>query len=504
MTAATMKQAFDNAETISVWPVPDLTLINNGRRAPVDMPSDLFGPAWRSILDVAEVTSTAPDYAAMGYLASAASLIGGKRWISPYGSGWSEPCILWCAALGDPSSRKSAPLDKMTRPLWAIQNAAKESHEEARREWQAECERAKAERAKWQEEVRGSAGTENQTPELPVLAVEPEEPQERRPVISDTTPEAAASVLKGNPQGVLCYNDELAGWLESFERYTTGGRPFWIAAHGGKPHNITRKGSGSLDLQFTGISVLGSIQPDKLVELLTGANDGLVPRILWAWPEKRLPERPRIVPDLSSLERAYQRLELLSWGQDTDGKRSPVILQLDDDAAETFESWDKHNASGEGDGVSLYDSFVGKLSGAVLRLALVAELTKWAFGGGEEPRSISRSSLAAAIEWCEDYAKPMAERVYGDAAVSVADRNAALVARYIRKNGLRRINQRELRQHPHRQKLKALQPKGAIDDAIEVLEASGWIRADFDRDGDTPGRQRKDYTVNPAVHEATQ
>ena len=78
MTAATMRQAFDDAEIISIWPVPDMTLTNNGRRPPVPMPCEVFGPAWSIILDVAAVTSTAPDYAAMGYLAAAASLIGGS------------------------------------------------------------------------------------------------------------------------------------------------------------------------------------------------------------------------------------------------------------------------------------------------------------------------------------------------------------------------------------------------------------------------------------------
>ena len=500
MTAATMKDAFNKAEGVTIWAVPDMTLVNNGRRDAVTMPAELFGPAWRVIEEVAEVTSTAPDYAAMGYLASAASLIGGKRWVSPYGTGWSEPCILWCAALGDPSSRKSAPLDKLTRPLWKIQDAAKESHDAEMRDWQAECERAKAEQAKWREDVKGAAGGGGDTPPMPALAVEPDEPQPRRPVISDTTPEAAAMVLKGNPQGVLCYNDELAQWLESFDRYTSGGRPFWLAAFGGKPHNITRKGSGTLDLAFTGISVLGSIQPDKIVELLAGANDGLVPRLLWAWPEKRLPSRPRASADMAALEAAYERLELLGWGSDANGAKAPVILPLSERAAETFEPWDRHNASSDGDGGSLYESFVGKQSGAVLRLALVSELTRWAFDGGHEPTEISNRSIAAAIQWCEDYAKPMAQRVYGDAAVSPMDRNASLLARYIRKHGLKRINIRELRQHPHKQHLKPLQPKGALDDVIEVLEDAGWLLPAFDRDGESKGRLRKDYLVNPAVH----
>ncbi len=499
MTAATIQEAFANAETIDLWPAPDMTLVNNGRRPAVSMPAELFGPAWSVIEQVAESTSTAPDYAAIAYLSAAASVVGGKRRVSPYGLDWSEPCILWCAALGDPSSRKSAPLDVMTKPLWAIRHDAREDYESVRRSWQADCERAKAERSKWQEEVKKVAGTTEPCPPLPPMAVEPDEPQERCPIISDVTPEAAVSVLAGNPQGVLCYNDELAGWLESFDKYTSGGRPFWLSAFGGRPHSVTRKGSGSIHVDFCGISVLGSIQPDKIVPLLGGANDGLVPRIIWAWPDKLLPRRPNARVDISRLESAYQRLEMLGWGTDADGKQQAIVLPLAPRAAAMFERWDVDNASTSGDGGNLYEAFVGKMSGAALRLALVSELTAWAFaGGGGEPGEISDASLAAAITWVEDYAKPMAARVYGDAAVPEGERNAALLARYICKANLAVVNLRDMRRHPHKPHLKPLQPRGALEEAMEHLENAGWLRPDFSREG-TPGQPRKDYAVNPKV-----
>lgn len=499
MTAAAIKEAFGNAETIDLWPVPDLTLIDNGRRPAVPMPSALFGSAWGIIQQVADSTSTAPDYAAMAYLASAASLIGAKRRVSPYGSDWDEPCILWCAALGDPSSRKSAPLAQMTKPLWRIQEGAREDHQEARRAWLAECERAKAEKAKWAEEVKKGAGTTAETIPLPTFAVEPDEPQERRPVISDVTPEAAAAVLVGNPQGVLCFNDELAGWLEGFDRYTSGGRPFWLSAFGGRPHSVTRKGSGSIHVKFCGISVLGSIQPDRIADLLSGTNDGLVPRLLWAWPEKMPPRRVSTRVDMARLEAAYQRLEMLGWGSDAFGNQEGIVLRLADDAADLFHEWEVENALSDGDGGPLYETFVGKMSGAALRLALVGELTGWAFNGGAEPNCVSQRSVAAAIEWVEHYAKPMAARVYGDAAVPEVDRNASLLARYVRKNRLDRLNLRELRRTPHKSHLKPLQGKNAMEDALDLLENAGWVRPDYHREGDGPGQQRKDYRVNPLV-----
>lgn len=497
MSAAEFQKALESADVISI--APDMTLVNNGRRPAVDMPNDLFGPAWRIIEQVADETSTAPDYAAMGYLSAAASLIGGKRLASPYGNNWRVPAILWMAALGDPSSRKSAPLAAMTAPLWELQKAANEDHAEARKDWDAEAERAKVERAKWKEDVKAQAGTDEATHTIPPGAIEPAEPPQRRYVISDCTPEAAAFVLKDNPQGVLAFNDELAGWLDSFDRYNSGGRPFWLQAFEGKPFSVTRKGDGSFDLPYLGISVLGSIQPDRLTDLLAGANDGLVPRILWAWPEKRLPSRPKGEVDFATLQAVYERLDLLAWGSDVEGNRQPVTLTFSDKAAEMFEIWDRDNCA-ECEGGSLYDTFTGKMSGAVVRLALVAELTAWAFHGGPEPDEISARSVASAIDWVDTYAKPMAERVFGDAAVSQLDRNVSLLARYILKNRMERVNVRELRRPPHKSALKPLQAKGALDEAVDVLAGdAGWLLPDFSRDAPNKGQQRKDYIVNRAV-----
>jgi putative DNA primase/helicase len=68
----------------------------------------------------------------------------------------------------------------------------------------------------------------------------------------------------------------------------------------------------------------------------------------------------------------------------------------------------------------------------------------WAWDGREEPPEVSAASLIASAEWVDDYAKPMAERVYGDAALPQVERNAAVLARYIVKQGFRTINLRHL------------------------------------------------------------
>lgn len=485
------------------WSQPDMTVLSAGRRPPVPMPKDLFGPAWPLLEAIADGTASPVDYAAMGFLAACASLIGGKRRVRPYPTSlWSEPAILWCGVVGDPSSRKSPALDMVIEPLRSIERTHADLQKGALREWREEAELANAVNAEWEKAVRAAANKGGTAPSLPDGATVPDEPVRRRTLVMDATPEALAVILAGNPMGTLHFRDELAGWVLSFERYSPGGREFWLEAYGGRTFVIDRKGSKDpIMVPFNGVSVLGGIQPAKLASMLLAVeDDGLVARILLGWPDKRPFIRPSRPADMHLLEAIYQRLDGLAFGQDAEGRDTAITVPLALDAADMFEQWQKDNERVDDDSGSLFKSFVGKMDGTVLRLALVAELSAWAASGGPEPCVITVASLSSATQWVDGYAKPMAERVYGDAVLPAVERNAAVLARYIRKNRLTSINKRDLKRSPHKSALTQLQKAEAMNDAIERLIDAGWLVEHFTREGDTSGRMRGDYVVNPAVY----
>lgn len=499
MSVSPLHTSFEQAEDRSVWPAPDKSILDAGRRPPVPMPAGLFGDAWSMLQDFAAGSSTPVDYSAVSFLGCCASLIGGKRKVRPFNTAsWSEPCILWFGAVGDPSSRKSPSLDAITDPMRAIEQDHAGSHKENLHAYEGAKEWAKASRAEWEKEVKVAVKEGREPPFMPEQAAEPEKPGRRRPIVMDATPEALGAILASNPMGTLHFRDELAGWLTSFDRYAEGGRAFWLEAYGGRPFVIDRKNlSGPLSIPFNGVSVLGGIQPAKLADaLLNGPDDGLVARFLWAWPEKQGFARPTTPADPTKLERIYRRLDSLGWAVDPDGKAAPVVLPLTAQAADLFEAWAKENAELDSDASALFKSFVGKMDGAVLRLSLVAELVDWAINGGSERREVSARSVAAAAEWVEDYAKPMALRVYGDAALPRSERNAAVLARYILKMGMKTINKRELKRSPHKSALPDMRKAEALDAAIEHLVDGGWLMA---IETNTGGRPAGTYSVNPAV-----
>lgn len=485
------------------WPEPDMTVLNAGRRPPVPMPGELFGPVWQLLQAIAEGTATPVDYSAMAFLASCASLIGNKRRIKPYPtSHWSEPAILWCGVVGDPSSRKSPALDAVIDPLRKIEHDLADKHKAALRQWTLEAEQANAVKELWERSVRSAVKNNTAPPQMPDASHIPDEPVRRRTLVMDATPEALGVILAGNPAGVLHFRDELAGWVLSFERYSPGGRQFWLEAYGGRAFAIDRKASKeAIIIPFNGVSVLGGIQPAKLASMLLSAeDDGLVARIILAWPDKRTFSRPSLPADMSLLERIYQRLHELQFGKDADGRNVAVTIPLAEDATDIFDAWQLGNERVDEEAGGLFKSFVGKMNGTVLRLALVSELVNWATQGCSEPTEISVNSLVSACAWVNCYAKPMAERTYGDAAVSIVERDVALLARYIRSGRLNLVNKRELKRSPHKSPLALLQKGNAMDAAIKRLIDAGWLAQSFNRDGTTNGRNRLDYVVNPAVH----
>ncbi len=499
---AALRSAGIDDNVTSLWGPADMSVLSAGRRAAPSMPPELFGDMWPLLQDLAEAAGAPVDYVGMSLLAIGASLIGAKRWVKPYDVGpWKEPAILWCALIGDPSRGKSPVIDILKEPLKALEVEHAGAHQRALMEHEGSVERAKAERAAWQDMVKAAASDKLATPPLPDAAVVPNAPERRRLYVMDATPEALGTILAGNPAGTLSLRDELSAWFVSFDRYNPGGRPFFLEAYGGRSYIVDRKSrEGSIQIDHFSVSILGGIQPAKLADCLFDApDDGLASRFLWTWPES-LPYNPPSAPaDMAALANLYRRLDGLQWGLGEEGKDVLVTLPLDPAAKAMLVEWIRANEAGMEDHSALYQGLVGKMRGGVLRLALVAEMLGWAWRGGTEPKCVSKQTLVHALDFVDEYVKPMALRVFGDAALPPVDRNAAVLARYIRKAKLSRINARELKNSPHKQFLPGMRQKETLNDALDLLVDAGLLKEAPSRDGDRPGQPRRDYLVNPVL-----
>ena len=112
------------------------------------------------------------------------------------GDGWFEPPIIWTALIGAPSAMKSPTIDKVIKPL---------------RKTDADRDAAwRIQKTHWQQT---KAGGQNRGPCPPKPA---------RCLVQDATAEKIAEILSRDPAGSLMVQDELAGLLGSFERYSSG------------------------------------------------------------------------------------------------------------------------------------------------------------------------------------------------------------------------------------------------------------------------------------------
>ena len=107
---------------------------------------------------------------------------------------------------------------------------------------------------------------------------------ERRYIVNDPTVEKLGELLHQNPQGLLLYRDELAGWLRSLDKAgREGDREFYLEAwNGTADFRVDRIGRGTLSVPALCLSILGSIQPGKIVGYIAdtlhgGAGDDGLP-----------------------------------------------------------------------------------------------------------------------------------------------------------------------------------------------------------------------------------
>jgi len=501
-------RTWERAGKADAWPAPDLSLATDDPAPAPDLDIRLFPGKWQPWITGAAESAGAPvDYVACSLLAATGATIGNARWGSPW-DGWQHPPIVWIACIGMPSAGKSPGMNASAAPLSDLVGFQNDDWEERQRDYRTAKQAAKEARARWEAEVKTAAKNETPPPREPTTAREPDPPRKRRIYSTDPTIEAARNLSAANPRGLLLYRDELAGWLTSMGKYGNGNaggdRGFWLQAFdGGRwASDRVKDGDDPPDVPHLTWGILGGFQPDRLASaMLAGDDDGMAARFIYCWPmpPANVPERPsgRALP--FDLMAAFHRLRELPMPDD-----NPVILLFNDDAAETLQEWRRETKAMETERTGLFLSWTGKLPGFAVRLAVIFAHLSWvvARDGTPEPERITVDDATRAVAFLSDYAVPMARRAFGEAALPEAERDARRLARwYLRQPRPRPavLNARTLRRMADGPGI-ASAPR--IEAALAELAELGWVRPAPDRDGDSAGRRRSDWAVNPAVRDA--
>ena len=114
------------------------------------------------------------------------------------------------------------------------------------------------------------------------------------------------------------------------------------------------------------VSVVGSIQPDRLAEVFQGGDDGMAARFLYAWPE---PPKYRSILE-RQVARDDEALDLLQHIDRAAGSAErPLVLAFDHHAATFFDGFCERLHEDAQLAEGLEAGWLGKGRGTVARLA---------------------------------------------------------------------------------------------------------------------------------------
>jgi hypothetical protein len=367
---------------------------------------------------------------ALPLLAAVAGAIGNSRVIEPR-PGWLEPSVLWTGVVAESGSGKTPAFRAAMQFADAEQKVAFDAHHVALAAFDAAVMEHDAAYSEWKRDK----GNKRPAPDRPV------KPVARRLVVNDTTIEGLVPILADNPRGVLVAVDELAGLVQSFGQYKSGGggadRAKWLSMHSAGPLTVDRKGSGTTYVARAAVSVCGGVQPGVLAKTMTTDNvdSGLMGRLLFTMPPRRQRQWTVAPVGWQTIEGTKSLFgSLYAMPMPADG---PRVLDLTPDALRVFKVfWEEHEHEVFSSSGALR-AMLAKVEAAVVRLALVLHVARQAAGEPIGDR-VDVESITRAIVLGRWFARE-GRRVYGlllgGRAVDRAADDAAAAERWIEAKG---------------------------------------------------------------------
>ena len=464
-------------------------------------PVDVYPEPVRSFIIGAErAIGCDASLIALPLLSALASAIGNTHRITLKGI-WSEPAIVWTVTVGESGTMKTPAFKLAMKPVRKAQAEAFKEHQAAMAKWEAEQQQYEAELAGWKRQAAKGHGDAGELPAKPVP------PVARRYVVSDTTTEALAPILLGNPRGVLLARDELAGWLGSFDRYSKGGKggadsAHWLSMHNGETLMVDRK-SGIppvINVPSASVSITGGIQPGILSRALGQEHheSGMAARLLLAYPPRKPKRWTKADVDAkaeAAVAAVFERLYALTPDTDDNGDERPRLVTLTDDAERAWESfYNDHNleqAELSGDLAAAWS----KLEGYAARIALVIHLVRCAANDPtlRDPARVDAASIAAGVVLVRWFANEV-QRIYAMLSEGEGDREARRLAEWIERRG----GVVTVRDVTHGVRAYRNDPDTAEHALSELVEA-GIGRWEADDHGPRGGRPTRRFRLVSAV-----
>jgi putative DNA primase/helicase len=471
------------------------------------------------VSDVSERMQCPPDFAAAAVMVALAGVLGKKAGIRPKRhDDWLVVPNLWGAVVGRPGIMKTPAIRQPLRFIHRLEAEARDRFGQQQAEYEAErvvYDSRKKARAKAVEDAfkkkRGGEQAARQAAQA-LTGEEPREPKPRRYVINDSTVEKAGELLNQNPNGLLAFRDELTGLLKQLDKEgQESARSFYLEAWDGLgSFTYDRIGRGTVHIESVTLSLMGGIQPGRLLDYLGSAlkcgdgDDGLLQRFqLLVYPdvERRFRNVDRW-PDSPARRKAwetFQRLDTLDPAaagatrrdRPDDDEEEVPFLHFDAEAQGLFDDWrvalEEKVRSGEEH--PAVESHLAKYRSLVPSLALILHLADGLTG------AVGLGVTQRAIAWAA-YLETHSRRVYAIVSNAATVAGKAL-ARHLQRGELKDgFTLRDL----YRKHWAGLGERPAVELAVDLLVELGWLKEVVE---DTAGRPRIHYRINPRCRDRT-
>lgn len=334
----------------------------------------------------------------------------------------------------------------------------------------------------------------------------PAAPIRKRYRTNDSTIEKLGELLNENQRGILTFRDELIGLLTSWDREDRRqDRAFYLEAWNGSGSFTTdRVGRGTIDIPNCCVSILGGIQPSKLLGYLQQAindisNDGMIQRFqLLVYPDE--PQHWKLVdqwPDKAAKDTAWQiiktlaEMDFLKAGADLMDDEVIPFFRFSSGGQAVFNEWlTELEAKIRQDDFPLMIEHLAKFRSLMPSLALIFHVVDIA--GGKPPGPITEEAALMAAEWCE-YLESHARRIYsiaGDVSVKAAVELTMKIKTGKIKDG---FSLRDI----YRNCWHLLDTKGKVEAACRELIETGWLHSES---VEVSSRGSKEiFRVNPKI-----
>lgn len=406
--------------------------------------------------------------------------------------GFKVPPVLWVCTIGSPADKKTPGSSPMFEPLTRIEQEDRPNFARRMLEWEgleAVHVAAKKDFVKYATSVDALLAN-TKAPDVPPL---PEPPRALKIMVSDITSQKLVRQCSTRPRGLLCYMDEMNGWVNKVCDPRSGeDRSSWVVAYESRWYEMDRVGAGTYYVDNYAVSIYGNMQPkvlEKNMALLT--SDGLFQRFI---PIPLRSDRARLghpIPDALTNAVEYEQMIRTIYSL------PPLTYRLSDAAFHEFRRFQEWYETQKRDEIivqsmSEFLTAFGKLEGLTGRLCLVMHLMT-------DPLNIevSKDTLDRTIALVREYVIPAMRHVLNGGACNAFDQ--WLSEHLIHHCSVVTMTLADIRKaaKKHLEADNIWQANHKVLNSMAGMEVSGWVRRVDD--GSREHQGVAEWAINPQL-----